>query len=111
MKMSYEDHSAVTVLTLSGELTADQSDAFRRAVGERFEAGIRHIVMNLEHLTLVDSAGLEMMLWLIDETTQRSGQLRLVKPEATVKKILEITRLQRRFNIHESIESAAKSLR
>lgn len=111
MKLSYEDHRQVTVVTLSGELTADQVDAFRRSCQDRFGAGIRDVVLNLEHLSFVDSAGLETLLWIIDEASERGGQLRLVKPDPTIRKILEASRLDRRFNIHESIESAAKSLR
>jgi anti-anti-sigma factor len=111
MKLSYEDHGTITVLTVSGDLTADQVEPFRRACQDRFATGVRDIVLNLEHLTFVDSAGLEALLWAIDEASQRNGQLRLVKPDPTVGKILEISRLERRFNIHQSIESAAKSLR
>ena len=111
MKLSYEDHKSVTVLTVSGELTTDQSDSFRRACQERFNAGIRDIVLDMEYLTLLDSAGLELLLWLLDEVADRNGQVRLVKPDDTVRKILQLTRLDRRFNIHDSIESAAKSLR
>ncbi len=111
MKLSYEDHGTITVLTISGDLTADQVEAFRRSCLDRFAAGVRDIVLDLEYLTFVDSAGLETLLWIIDEASERGGQLRLVKPDPTVSKILEISRLDRRFNIHQSIESAAKSLR
>src|SRR5215470_5230778 len=111
MKLSYEDHGSVTVLTVSGELTADQGDTFRRACHDRFHSGIRDVVLNLEHLNMVDSAGLESILWLMDEVADRSGQLRLVKPEETIRKILHLTRLEKRFNIHQSVEAAAKSLR
>ncbi len=111
MKLSYEDHGPITVLTISGDLTADQVEAFRRSCLDRFTAGVRDIVLDLEYLTFVDSAGLEALLWIIDEVSERGGQLRLVKPDPTVGKILEISRLDRRFNIHQSIESAAKSLR
>ncbi len=111
MKLSYEDHETITVLKLSGDLTADQIDAFRRSCQERFEADIRHVVLDLEHTTFIDSAGLEALLWIIDETSSRGGQLRIVNPDPTVTKILEISRLDRRFNVHETIESAAKSLR
>ena len=69
------------------------------------------MVLDLEHLTFIDSAGLEALLWVIDEAAQRGGQVRVVKPDPTVSKILEISRLDRRFNIHDTIESAAKSLR
>jgi anti-anti-sigma factor len=98
-------------MTVSGDLTADQVDAFRRSCLDRFTSGVRDVVLDLEYLTFVDSAGLEALLWVIDETSERGGQVRLVKPDPTVGKILEISRLDRRFNIHQSIESAAKSLR
>ena len=111
MKLSYEDHDTITVLKISGDLTADQVDPFRRSCQERFEAGIRDVVLNMGHLTFIDSAGLEALLWVIDEAAERSGQLRLVRPDPTVNKILQISRLDRRFNIHDTIESAAKSLR
>jgi anti-anti-sigma factor len=111
MKLSYEDHGIITVLTISGELTADQADAFRRAIGDRFTAGVRDVVLNIEHLTLIDSAGLELLLWLLDEVAERHGQVRLVNPDETVHKILELTRLERRFSIHNTVESAGKSLR
>jgi anti-anti-sigma factor len=111
MKLSYEDHGTITVLTVSGDLTTDQIEAFRRACLDRFATGVRDVVLNLEYLTFVDSAGLEVLLWVIDAASEHGGQLRLVKPDPTVGKILEISRLERRFNIHESIESAAKSLR
>lgn len=111
MKHSYEDHENTTVLTMSGELTADQTDAFRRACEERLDAGIRNVVLDLENVGLVDSAGLELLLWLLDAAGDRQGQVRLVNPDTTVRKILQLTRLDRRFDVHESIEAAAKSLR
>ena len=46
----------------------------------------------------------------LDAVWNRSWD-RFVKPDPTVTKILEISRLDRRFNIHDTIESAAKSLR
>lgn len=111
MKLSYEDHNTISVLTVSGELTVDQGDAFRRACQDRLAAGIRDIVLDIEHLALIDSAGLELLLWLTEEIGRRNGQVRLVKPDENIDKILQLTRLQRRFNIHPSVESAAKSLR
>lgn len=111
MKLSYEDHNTVTVLRVSGELTADQSDTFRRICQDRLNAGIRDVVIDMEHLDLIDSAGLELLLWLVDELADRNGQMKLVRPEETVRKILELTRLDRRFDVHQNIETAAKSLR
>lgn len=111
MKLSYEDHGTISVVSLTGELTADQTDNFRRNCTERLNNGIRDILLDLEHLRLVDSEGLESLLWLQDQVAQKSGQVRLVRPEQTVRDVLRVTRLERRFNIHETVEGAAKSLR
>jgi anti-anti-sigma factor len=111
MKLTYDDHQKISVLTLAGELTADQTDLFRRTCQERFAAGVRDVVLDLEHLTTVDSAGLEALLWLKDQVTEISGEMRLVRPDDTFRKVLEITRLDRRFDVYDSIESAARSLR
>jgi len=111
MKLSYEDHKNVTVLTVSGELTADQGDSFRRACQDRLGSGVKDVVLDLEYLTLIDSAGLELLLWLHEKVNEHGGQVRLVRPDDTVRKIFQLTRLEKRFSIHQSIESAAKSLR
>jgi anti-anti-sigma factor len=111
MKLSYDDHDTVTVLTVSGELTVDQAETLRRACQDRLAAGIRDFVLDVEHMTLIDSAGLEALLWLLDEVSAIQGQLRVVAPDQTIGKILEVTRLDRRFSVQESVEAAAKSLR
>ena len=111
MKLSYEDFDVVTVLTVSGELTADHVDTFRRSCQDRMATGVRDFVLDLEYVTIIDSAGLELLLWLVEEASQHNGQLRLVSPDATVRKVFEITRLDRRFDFHDTVEAAAKSLR
>lgn len=111
MKLSYEDHSTISVVTISGELTADQSDAFRRACLDRLHSGAVHVILELEYLTLIDSAGLELLLWLLEEISKKRGQLRLVKPDDNIMKALHLTRLDRRFTICETVEEAARSLR
>jgi anti-sigma B factor antagonist len=107
MKLSYEDHDTVSVMTVSGDLTADQADGFRRACQDRFDASIRDIVLDMEYLATIDSAGLELLLWLSEQIGSRGGHLKIVKPDETIRTILNITRLERRFDVHDSIEAAA----
>ena len=111
MKVSFEDHDTISVLTISGSLTIDQQDSFRRTFDERLDSGIQDFVLDIEHLTHVDSTGLEMLLWLQDEATRRAGRVKLVNPEELVRIALHVTRLEGRFDVHDSVEAAAKSLR
>ncbi len=111
MKISHQDYGTVSVLTLSGEYTADDVDRFTRTVAERLATQVKDVVLDCEHLEFVDSAGLESWLRAVDQTAERRGQVRLVKVDATVAKILEITRLDRTFETHDSLEAAVRSLR
>ena len=111
MKMSFQDYDFITVLTLSGEYTIDDTDQFARAVRERRKSGIRDVLIDCEHLEFIDSAGLESWIRLQEELGMEGGQFRLVNPEDTVKKILELTRLDLAFEAHAEVELAVKSLR
>jgi len=111
MKISYEEHGQVCVLTMSGNFTSDQVDQFVRTTEDRLAAGCRHFVLDMGHVAIVDSAGLEAMLDLGDRLTSCGGRMMLVNLDEVVRRILEVTRLEREFDLHESVESAARSLR
>ena len=59
----------------------------------------------------MDSAALETLLWLQDQSAQRLGQVRLAQLSENVAAILHLTRLDKRFDTHGDVESAVKSLR
>ena len=111
MKLSHQDYEHVTVLTLSGDYTADDTEHFRRAVGERRAAGVRDVLLDCENLEFIDSAGLESWLRLQESLGEAGGQVRLVRPDESVRRILQITGLDLAFETHLTIESAVRSLR
>lgn len=111
MKLSFQEYEHVCVLTISGEYTAEDVDAFRRTVSERIDAGARHILLDCEHLEFVDSLGLESWLRVRETLGEKNGQVRLIKPDETMRTILSLTRLDRAFETHETLESAVRSVR
>lgn len=111
MKISFQDYGRTSVLTMSGEYTHEDTERFSRIVTERMDAGVKDVVLDCEHLEFVDSEGLESWVRARERLTAHQGQLRLVKPDDNVVKILEITRLDKSFQTHDDIESAMRSLR
>ncbi|MEY5033079.1 MAG: hypothetical protein RL354_2110 [Planctomycetota bacterium] len=111
MKLSWESHGEVALLIASGDFSADAADNFRRVAGERFASGARSCVLDVSNVTLADSAALESLLWLSEETARHGGALRLVSPQPAVREALRLTRLSDRFECAESVEGAARSLR
>ncbi|MFG0331355.1 MAG: STAS domain-containing protein [Phycisphaerales bacterium] len=111
MKIDFEDHDRVSIVSVLGELSVDQIDSFRRGIQDRLDRGVRDFVLRVDEMTFIDSAGLEALLWLQDSAAEELGQVRLVAPSADVSKILEMTRLSGQFETHGEVTDAVRSLR
>ncbi|MDP7029539.1 MAG: STAS domain-containing protein [Phycisphaerales bacterium] len=109
MKMNWEDHRSGTVLSLEGELLAADVDVVRRRCEERLEPGAR-LILDLRHLDRIDSAGLESLLWLHDSMQRLGGQVRVVRAGGQTAAAMHVTRVERRLAMHDTLESAARSL-
>lgn len=111
MKLAHENYDQLSVLTLRGELTADQVEELRNLAHQLMASHIRDFVLDVSGMEFVDSKGLETLLWLQEQSGERLGQVRLAAPTENVNKILEMTRLAPRIDCHPDVDSAIKSLR
>lgn len=111
MNITAESYGHAVILNLQGELTGDSLDALRKAVDHQLGGdGVIDIVLNCEKVNFIDSAGLEYLLDLQDARRERFGQVRLMKPDANVRKILEITRQDASFELCEDVREAVKAI-
>ena len=111
MKLSHEVYDQFTVLKIHGDLTAEHVESVRKLTTERLGKSARDFVLDVTETEFIDSKGLETLLWLQEECGQHLGQVRLAGATANVEKILQVTRLARRLDRHESVDAAVKSLR
>lgn len=109
MNITSETHLAATVLTISGELSVDEADSFQRKVRDTVENFNSNVIVDCSELTLIDSVGLESLLWLSDELNRNGNKLKFATVSQTVQRVFQLTRLNRVFSTYESIEQAAKS--
>jgi anti-anti-sigma factor len=111
MNIRCEDYDHVTVVELAGEFTNDSVETFRKQIDERLERKVRFFVVDLEHASFIDSKGLESLLWLQEQCDEHLGQVRLCRPDETCRKILNVTRLDGRFDIFADVTEAVKTMR
>ena len=111
MRISHEDHGTTALVALAGDFLSDDFETYQRSVSEHFDSGICNIVLDVTGLESIDSSGLEALLWTVDESASRSGRLKLVGVGGVVSEVLRITRLARRFDLEQTVEAAARSLR
>ena len=76
MNISSETHLAAVVLKLDGEFTADVADQFRREVKDILQSSDSNFIIDCQCMQLIDSVGLESLLWLSDELHRNGQKLR-----------------------------------
>ena len=111
MNIRCEDYDHVTVVGLAGELNAEATETFRKQIDERLQKKVRFFVIDLEQTTFIDSKGLESLLWVQQQCDENLGQVRLCKPDETCRKILQVTRLDGRFDVFADVTEAVKTMR
>lgn len=84
-----------------------------KQLGEQLEAclasGQPHVVLDLERVPLIDSAGLELMLDFQDRCAERAGVMKLAAPTALCRDILNVTGVATRFDIYQDSLAAVGS--
>jgi anti-sigma B factor antagonist len=109
MNLTSESHAAATVLTITGDLTLDAVDRFQRNVRETVENFSTNVILDCSGLGLIDSVGLESLLWVSDELNRNSNKLKFAAVSQSLQRVFVLTRLDRVFSTHESVEAAARS--
>jgi anti-anti-sigma factor len=67
------------------------------------------IVLDCSQIQDVDSAGIEMLLHCTEEAMKRNGDLKLAAMSPAAAVILELTRVDRLFEVFDTTEEAVRS--
>lgn len=112
MPIKYEDYGNVCVVAPDSDLAGEMTQDIRKSAEERIEQRrIIDFVIDFEKVDFIDSEGLETLLWLKRRCEDLFGQIKLVNLDENCRKILEITRLEHRFECHAELAGALKTMR
>ena len=112
MPVKTEDHNQVCVLAVTGDFAGEDVKATRKLFEDAIDR--RHladVVVDLEKAGFVDSEALELLLWMKQRCEDLFGRIKLVGLDENVRKILELTRLEARFETHADLASALKTMK
>jgi len=101
----------VLCIRLKGELDHHTAESLRSVVSESIEKNnIRHIVLNLEQLTFMDSSGLGVILGRYKQIKQRNGEMVVCAISPYVKRLFDMSGLFKIIRLEQSEEFALKRL-
>jgi anti-anti-sigma factor len=87
-----------TVLAVGGEIDTQTTDELRGAVDD-LDVAHRTLVLDLHGVEFVDSSGLGALLGIKKQQERAGGRLLLARLSAPVARIIEITRMDRVFEV------------
>jgi anti-sigma B factor antagonist len=99
LAIEVERGEAATLVALRGDLDLATAPKLRECLVQVIDQRAR-IVVDLEAVDFVDSAGLGILVAGLRRARARGGELELVCSNREVLRLLEITGLHREFTIH-----------
>ena len=105
-KPRIEPVEAGLVVTLSGELDAFDAPTLRAAFADAVAAAPRVVVLDLAPVTFLDSTILGAIVGLLRRLREAGGELRVVLPDSTARRVFEITGLDTALDVRPSREEA-----
>ena len=100
MEITQRETNGIYLLILKGRLVlGPESDGLRTTIDNVLLSGATRIVVNLEHVNSVDSAGLGSLIEIHRKTKAKGGRLMLTNLGPKLRQALGIARLLTLFEI------------
>jgi anti-sigma B factor antagonist len=104
-----EERREAIVLHPAGEVDLATVSSLWSMMKSAGEDG-RHVIVALNEITYIDSTGIKALLDVHRLLRQRSQRLLLADPTSMVRKVVEITALEKVIPVYASLEEAVQSL-
>jgi anti-sigma B factor antagonist len=97
---------STTVLHVHGDADLHSAPELRDRLSDAIRDGATTLVVDLSETALVDSTSLGVLLKAVKQLREQDRQLVLVVPRPELRRVFEITMLDRIFVLHETREEA-----
>ena len=110
MEIAERTVNDITVLDLKGKMTLGEGDELLKdKINSLLAAGKKKLVLNLEGVPYIDSAGLGEIVRTFTTVSRQGGSLKLLNLTKRIEDLLSITKLLTVFETFDSEPDAIKS--
>ncbi|MDH3627083.1 MAG: STAS domain-containing protein [Acidobacteriota bacterium] len=100
----------VSVVDLSGKITIGDGDiVMREKVNELLDSGNANVLLNLEKVSYMDSAGIGELVACYKRAKEKNGTVKLLNPSGKVFDLLQLTKLEEVFETYRDEKEALVS--
>ena len=102
--------SSIPLIELEGEVDVYTAPQLKQQMISLLEQGHKEMVVDLTKVEYLDSTALGVMIGGLKRVRERDGNLSLICPSARIRRVFEITGLDKIFDIYNSEEEAKAEL-
>ncbi|MEV0918060.1 STAS domain-containing protein [Streptomyces sp. NPDC049967] len=104
-----EGSGRCAVLTISGDVGRDLVPVIRAALDELIAEGRVQIVLDVQNITFMDSAGLGVLVYGVRNSEVEKGGLRLAGAGTQVRRLLNLSGLDEVISVFPDVDAALAS--
>jgi len=109
MEITTDSVGETTVLRLQGNFTNASRGTFKDWAERVKKEGCRHLILDMEHLTFIDSAALGLLALLAQTWGLENRRLSLLRPQAFVQQVLQLERITDLIPVYYSKDDAIQA--
>jgi anti-sigma B factor antagonist len=106
-----EEQDGIMIFTLIGSLDIGTVSAMKADLDSLLSTGQHKVLFDLYDLEQVDSSGIGAIIALFKRVRSNNGDMKISRLMGQPKEIFSLLRLDRVFEIHDSLDEALKSFR
>ena len=94
MQVKRRTAGSVEIVDLSGKITIGEGDAeLRREMQEMIDSGYERILLSMEKVNFMDSAGLGELIACHKRAREKGGTIKILKPSGKVADLFSLTKI------------------
>lgn len=110
MRANVRQTGNVSIIDLSGRITIGEGDVImREKVTEVVDQGQNNIILNLNKVTYMDSAGIGELVACLKRVKEKGGMIKLLNASGKVYDLLQLTKLDDVFESFKDEKEAIES--
>jgi len=110
LKLTNREVDGVSVVALEGRIVlGEESNALREKVKSLLAGGKKNIVLNMDNVTYIDSAGLGTLVASHHSAKTQGAALKLSNLGSKFQEVLQVTKLLTVFDVYDSETAAIRS--
>ena len=110
LKLTNREVNGISVVALEGRIVlGEESNALREKVKSLLAGGKKNIVLNMDNVTYIDSAGLGTLVASHHSAKTQGAALKLSNLGSKFQEVLQVTKLLTVFDVYDSETAAIRS--